>query len=168
MNLNVWGKLKEEVKSDFDLWVEGKCKDGGKEKYCRLCEKREKRGTCGYGGTMWDKYTVNDVSDSERAAAVEESGITSNGSEGGGEGALHEDEYRRMLAKERQTEKQKELKRGGPKSVTPGKNTKNSAKDYADQQKQSIDYHDKKSKNNKIVVGMVKEWKLITKFKRED
>ena len=23
------------------------------EKYCRLCEKREKRGTCGYGGKMW-------------------------------------------------------------------------------------------------------------------
>jgi len=86
MNLSFWGKLKEEVKSDFDLWTEGKCKDGGKEKYCRLCEKREKRGTCGYGGAMWDKYTVNDVSDSEKAAAAEESGITGDGGDGGGGG----------------------------------------------------------------------------------
>ena len=86
MNLSTWGKLQAEVQSDFDLWMEAKCKDGGKEKYCRLCEKREKRGTCGYGGAMWDKYTVNDVSDSERAAAAEEAGITSNGSEGGSEG----------------------------------------------------------------------------------
>ena len=38
------------------------------EKYCRLCEKREKRGTCGYGGKMWDRYTVDDVSQEEKEA----------------------------------------------------------------------------------------------------
>jgi len=97
----------------------------------------------------WGKDSA--ASEKRREAHAKKRGIKEK------EGALHEDEYRRMLAKERQTEKQKELKRGGPKSVTPGKNTKNSAKSYADQQKQSIDYHDKKSKNNKIVVGMVKE-----------
>lgn len=84
MELSTWGKLKEEVKSDFDLWMEAKCKGSEKEKYCRLCEKREKRSVCGYGGAMWDKYTVDDVSDSERTAAAEEAGITSG--EGGGEG----------------------------------------------------------------------------------
>ena len=85
MSLSTWGKLKAEVQTDFDLWMEAKCKDGGEEKYCRLCEKREKRGTCGYGGTMWDKYTVDNVSDGERAAAAEEAGITSDGGDGGGE-----------------------------------------------------------------------------------
>jgi len=28
------------------------------EKYCRLCEKRETRGTCGYGPKMFDKFSV--------------------------------------------------------------------------------------------------------------
>ena len=46
------------------------------EKYCRLCEKREKRSKCAYGGAMWDRYTVDDVEDSERAEAASESGIT--------------------------------------------------------------------------------------------
>ena len=67
MSLSTWGKLKAEVQTDFDLWMEAKCKDGGEEKYCRLCEKREKRSVCGYGGAMWDKYTVDNVGEGERA-----------------------------------------------------------------------------------------------------
>ena len=66
MSLSTWGKLKAEVQTDFDLWMEAKCKDGGEEKYCRLCEKREKRSVCGYGGAMWDKYTVDNVGEGER------------------------------------------------------------------------------------------------------
>ena len=42
------------------------------EKYCRLCEKREKRGTCGYGGRMWDRYTVDDVSQEEKEQRMSE------------------------------------------------------------------------------------------------
>ena len=85
MSLSTWGKVKAEVQTDFDLWMEAKCKDGGEEKYCRLCEKREKRSVCGYGGAMWDKYTVDNVGEGERAAAAEEAGITSDGGDGGGE-----------------------------------------------------------------------------------
>ena len=41
---------------------------------------------CGYGGAMWDKYTVYNVGEGERAAAAEEAGITSDGGgDGGGE-----------------------------------------------------------------------------------
>ena len=46
------------------------------EKYCRLCEKRETRNKCAYGGKMWDKYSVNDVDDSEKGDAASDSGIT--------------------------------------------------------------------------------------------
>ena len=46
------------------------------EKYCRLCEKRETRNKCAYGGKMWDKYSVDDVDDSERGEAASDSGIT--------------------------------------------------------------------------------------------
>ena len=42
------------------------------EKYCRLCEKREKRGTCGYGGKIWDRYTVDDVSQEEKTQRMDE------------------------------------------------------------------------------------------------
>ncbi len=42
------------------------------EKYCRLCEKREKRGTCGYGGKMWDRYSVDDVSQEEKDQRMSE------------------------------------------------------------------------------------------------
>ena len=31
MSLSTWGKLKAEVQTDFDLWMESKCKDGGEE-----------------------------------------------------------------------------------------------------------------------------------------
>ena len=46
------------------------------EKYCRLCEKRETRETCGYGGKMFDKFSVDDVSDSVKSSAAAESDIT--------------------------------------------------------------------------------------------
>lgn len=46
------------------------------EKYCRLCEKRETRGTCGYGPKMFDKFSVDDVSDSVKSSAAAESDIT--------------------------------------------------------------------------------------------
>ena len=52
------------------------------EKYCRLCEKREKRGTCGYGGRMWDRYTVDDVSQDEKEQRMSEyQGSNSDASE---------------------------------------------------------------------------------------
>ena len=73
------------------------------------------------------------------------------------EETLHEDEYRKMLAKERKTEKERESKRGGVRSITPGKHADSIAKDYAEKQKQSIDYMDRKTKNNKVIVGMAKE-----------
>ena len=46
------------------------------EKYCRLCEKRETRGTCGYGPKMFDKFSVDNVSDSVKSSAASESDIT--------------------------------------------------------------------------------------------
>ena len=46
------------------------------EKYCRLCEKRETRGTCGYGPKMFDKFSVNNVSDAVKSSAASESDIT--------------------------------------------------------------------------------------------
>ena len=50
-----------------------------KEKYCRLCCKKEKREQCGYGPTMWDKYTVNDASEAEKKEAAIKSGILPEG-----------------------------------------------------------------------------------------
>ena len=50
------------------------------------------------------------------------------------EETLHEDEYRRMLAKERKAEKERESKRGGVKSITPGKYADSTGKNYADSQ----------------------------------
>lgn len=46
------------------------------EKYCRLCEKRETRGTCGYGPKMFDKFSVDNVSDTVKSSAASESDIT--------------------------------------------------------------------------------------------
>ena len=46
------------------------------EKYCRLCEKKEPRSKCAYGGSMWDKYSVDNVDDSEKGEAASDSGIT--------------------------------------------------------------------------------------------
>jgi len=46
------------------------------EKYCRLCEKRETRGTCGYGPKMFDKFSVDNVSDTVKSSAAAESDIT--------------------------------------------------------------------------------------------
>ena len=50
------------------------------------------------------------------------------------EETLHEDEYRRMLAKERKAEKERESKRGGAKSIAPGKYADSTGKNYADSQ----------------------------------
>ena len=46
------------------------------EKYCRLCEKKEPRSKCAYGGKMWDKYSVNNVDDGEKGEAASDSGIS--------------------------------------------------------------------------------------------
>jgi hypothetical protein len=45
------------------------------EKYCRLCEKRETRGTCGYGPKMFDKFSVSNLSDTVKSSAASESDI---------------------------------------------------------------------------------------------
>lgn len=59
--------------------------EGSDKKYCRLCMKKESRGECGYGPKMFDAYSVEDATDSERAAAAESA-------DGGGvsESVLHE------------------------------------------------------------------------------
>ena len=46
------------------------------KKYCRLCEKKETRSECAYGGKMWDKYSVDNVDDNEKGEAASDSGIT--------------------------------------------------------------------------------------------
>ena len=84
------------------------------------------------------------------------------------EETLHEDEYRKMLAKERKTEKEKESKRGGVRSITPGKHADSIAKNYADQERKSINYMDKKTKNNKVIVGMAKEEVIYEKDEEGD
>jgi hypothetical protein len=68
-----------------------------------------------------------------------------------GEG--EDSEYRRMLAKERQSEREREAKRPGVKSITPGKKAASAGKDYADYQSKSIEAHDKATKKAKITVG---------------
>ena len=72
------------------------------EKYCRLCEKRETRNKCAYGGKMWDKYSVNDVDDSEKGDAASDSGITGGGmSESLDSGDYNKDVENRMASDER-------------------------------------------------------------------
>lgn len=63
------------------------CGKGGKneERYCRLCGKREKRSVCGYGPAGWDKYSVQDASDTEKEAAAVDAGIVSEQSTVDGE-----------------------------------------------------------------------------------
>ena len=63
---------------------------------------------------------------------------------------------------------ERESKRGGVKSITPGKHAVSIAKDYAEKQKQSIDYMDKKTKNNKVIVGMAKEEVIYEKEENGD
>ena len=48
----------------------------GEEKYCRLCEKRETRDECSYGPSMFDKYSVENVSDSVKDTASSDSDMT--------------------------------------------------------------------------------------------
>jgi len=64
---------------------------------------------------------------------------------------IDEDEYRRMLAKERQSEKEKEDKRPGFKSKNPGRLAKSTGRDYADSQMGSIKIHDKATKGKHTV-----------------
>jgi hypothetical protein len=53
---------------------------------------------------------------------------------------ISEDEYRKLLAKERRDEKEKESRRGGRKSITPGKQSVGIGRDYADS---NISFHRK-------------------------
>ena len=46
------------------------------KKYCRLCRKKETRNQCSYGPKLFDKYSVDDATEKETAAAASESGIT--------------------------------------------------------------------------------------------
>ena len=62
----------------------------GEKRYCRLCEKKETRKQCAYGGRMWDKYSVKDATDSERNDAAEEAGITNDGAGSGLDAGLSE------------------------------------------------------------------------------
>jgi hypothetical protein len=48
----------------------------GEEKYCRLCEKRETRDECSYGPSMFDKYSVENVSDFVKDTASSDSDMT--------------------------------------------------------------------------------------------
>ena len=48
------------------------------KKYCRLCKKKETREQCSYGPKLYDKYSVDDATEKETAAAAAESGITEN------------------------------------------------------------------------------------------
>ena len=78
------------------------------------------------------------------------------------EATIHEDEYRRMLAKERRAEKESERefrtkgkvgeKKKGPKLSTTKRST-TAGKDYADSQMGSIAAHDKATKKAKHTVG---------------
>ena len=53
---------------------------------------------------------------------------------------IQEDEYRKMMAQERKAEKDREAKRAGRKSITPGKLAKSTGDDYADS---NIKFHAK-------------------------
>ena len=66
---------------------------------------------------------------------------------------ITEDEYRRMLAKERQSEREREAKRPGVKSKTAGMNTTAKGAEYANYQQKSIDAHDRVTKKAKHTVG---------------
>ena len=81
------------------------------------------------------------------------------------EETLHEDEYRRELARERRAERDAEKnyrskgrkvpdKKKGPKLSTTKKSV-SAGKDYADSQMSSIKLHDKLTKKNKNIVGLV-------------
>ena len=48
------------------------------KKYCRLCRKKETREQCSYGPRLYDKYSVDDATEKETAAAAVESGISEN------------------------------------------------------------------------------------------
>jgi len=62
-------------------------------------------------------------------------------------------EYRRELARERRTEREREAKRPGVKSHSPGLNAKKTAADYAKSQMGSIKLHDKVTKKSGHTVG---------------
>ena len=64
------------------------------EKYCRLCEKKEPRSKCSYGGKMWDKYSVDNVDDEKGES---DSGITSESLDSGD---YNKDVERRMQTDE--------------------------------------------------------------------
>jgi hypothetical protein len=74
------------------------------EKYCRLCEKKESRSKCAYGGKMWDKYSVGNLSDAVKGSAASESGITDGDggmSESLDSGDYNKDVENRMASDER-------------------------------------------------------------------
>ena len=69
---------KEEVDLSDSLEVvveEEKCE----KKYCRLCKKKETKSQCGFGPKMWEKYSVDDASETEVENAADESGISDGG-----------------------------------------------------------------------------------------
>ena len=72
--ININPPLGEEVNLSDSLEA---ISEGSDQKYCRLCMKKESRNECSYGGKMFDAYSVDDATDSERSAASE-------GADGGG------------------------------------------------------------------------------------
>jgi hypothetical protein len=78
---------------------------------------------------------------------------------------LHEDEYRRELAKERRAEKDRELKRPGVKSISPGKLAASTGKNYADSQMGSIKHYDKASKGRHTIGNPYSEEVEVTEAK---
>jgi hypothetical protein len=78
---------------------------------------------------------------------------------------LHEDEYRRELARERRAEKNRELKRPGVKSISPGKLAASTGKNYADSQMGSIKHYDKASKGRHTIGNPYSEEVEVTEAK---
>jgi hypothetical protein len=65
--------------------------------------------------------------------------------------AKEDREYRRLMAQERKAEREKESKRGGQRSHTPGKKAVSAGKDYANYQEKSISAHDKATKGKHTI-----------------
>ena len=75
--------------------------------------------------------------------------------------SLEEDrEMRRLAAQERAAEREREAKRPGVKSHTPGLHAKSIASDYANKETKSIKWHDKKTKG-KYIPGMVTNEEIV-------
>jgi hypothetical protein len=125
-----------------------------------------------YPGSRVTYYSISDYKPGEAFLHVSE------------ETDIHEDEYRRMLAKERQAERESEkefrtkggigAKKTGPKLSAVKKSTR-SGSDYADYQSKSIAAHDKVTKKAKHTVGnpfpeevQYEDWQKVNRQDKTD